>query len=301
MASIRHQFRIGFDTQFTINPGPHTTGIDAWCAEDVYAFSAATNLPIVVGSKACQIDVDLDETDPRLAKLYDAIWEKYQLKPSPWTIIPKAERHQYFGVRRKPTWTKRELDASELLWLKNTMIIGNNKDATPEEWAREEYVVSVDSKQNSKTQFGSLSPFMAMAVAEPLRSQLLDAGLIGLDLPPVVFVPRSKPVRKPLWALRSSVILPRPANLLQGEHGNPVEPNTEWACMWDDGGIYPPVLHYRSAEIEKIGRFDIALTFERVGITVQGAFRQCIVSQKFRQVFDTLKVKGVNYVPVDVR
>ena len=299
MPRIIHDLRI---TQEGRNePGPHCGGLWVRTNDEIRELSDASGFPLWPHTPDnLRLVLEVDESDPRLAKLYKAIWEKYQLKPSPWTIIPTAERHRYFGVRRKPTWTKQELDASELLWLKNTLIIGTNKDATPEEWAREDYVAAVDSKQNSKTQFGSLSPFMALAVAEPLRSQVLDAGLTGLHLPPVVFVPRSKPVRKPLWALRSSVMLPRAGNLLQGEHGNEVEPNTEWACMWDDGGMYPPVLHYQRAEIEQLGRFDIALTYERVGITVQGAFRQCIVSQRFREVFATLNVKGVTYVPVDV-
>jgi hypothetical protein len=100
--------------------------------------------------------------------------------------------------------------------------------------------------------------------------------------------------------LRSKVILPPPLNLLLGEHGHPVEPNTEWWCWWDDGARDPVTLRYERAKMEALGPFDIAMTNERVGQTEQGAYRQCIVSQRFREVMTRLKVRGVRYVPVEL-
>lgn len=79
-----------------------------------------------------------------------------------------------------------------------------------------------------------------------------------------------------------------------------MEPNTEWWCWWDDGGREPAVLRYQRAEVEALDAFDMAVTFERVGQTEQGAYRQCIVTQRFREVMMKLNVKGVDYVPVEL-
>jgi hypothetical protein len=198
------------------------------------------------------------------------------------------------------TWSKKEINSSELLWLRASRLIATHAEKGLDQLAREDYVAKVDSRLNSGVQFGSLMPFTALAVAEPLRSQLLEENPRGLHLPPVCFLPEARKVGKPLWAVRSRVVMPRPLNLLQGEQGNPVEPNTEWWCWWDDGGRDPAVLRYQRTEVEALGPFDIAMTFERVGQTEQGAYRQCIVTQRFREVMGKLKVKGVDYVPVEL-
>jgi len=126
-----------------------------------------------------------DENDPRLRRLYDALWELYHLKPSPRSVIPIDERGLYFGVWRIVAWTKKELDACELLWLRNKLIIATHANATAEQLERETYVAELDHRQRSGTQFGNLMPFTALAVAEPLRAQLLAAELSGLSLPAV--------------------------------------------------------------------------------------------------------------------
>ena len=280
--------------------GPDSTGIWASSIDEVVELGSKAKIGVSLNEGVAKLEVNLEAQDPRLTMLYEAIWEKYRLKPSRWNIIPKAEQGNYFGVRRKVTWTKREIDACEMLWLRHKLTIANNRDATPEQWQNEEYVAGVDEKQRSSVQFGSLCPFTGLAVADPLRTQLLESGLKGLHLPPVIFVPPEARVKKPLWALKSTVILPRPLNLLQGEHGSEPEPNTEWACWWDDGGKRPEVLRFRRSEVDEVGPFDIAMTYERVGITVQGAYRQCIVTQRFRAMMTRLKVKGVDYVPVEL-
>jgi hypothetical protein len=269
--------------------------------EEVRVLSQLSDLPLLPHSPdiLC-LAVELDENDPRLAKLYESIWEKYRLRPSPHHVVSASERHLYFGVRRMVTWSKKEINTSELLWLRASKLIATHGEKNSDQLAREEYVAKLDSRQNSGVQFGSLMPFSALAVAEPLRSQLLGENLRGLHLPPVSFVPEDRKVGKPLWAVRSRVVMPRPLNLLQGEEGTPVEPNTEWWCWWDDGGCDPAVLRYQRAEVEALSPFDIAITFERVGQTEQGACRQCIVTPRFREVMMKLNVKGVDYVPVEL-
>ena len=301
MPSIQHCFRISINFRYPAAPGPSTNGINAANGEDVDEIGVKAGLEVSGGEVGRQIEIDLDEKDPRLLGLYEAIWEKYQLKPSPHQVLPVSERHLYFGVRRKVTWSKNEINASEWLCLQNTLLIAADACCrTNEQLSREDYVAERDPRQRSAVQFGSLMPFTGLAVAEPLRSLLIAEELQGLHLPAVRFVSKAGGIIKPLWALRSKVILPPPLNLLLGEHGHPVEPNTEWWCWWDDGARDPVTLRYERAEMEALGPFDIAMTNERVGQTEQGAYRQCIVSQRFREVMTRLKVRGVRYVPVEL-
>lgn len=299
MSQIIHDFRITQDSDNL--PGPHTGGIDVRTNEEVRTLSELSGLPLWPQTPDhLRLVVRIDSEDSRLARLYDAIWQRYGLKPSPWHVVPQEQRHLYFGVRRKISWSKKEIDACELLWLRNTRLIANQPTRTREQIDSEAYVANVDGRLRSGVQFGSLMPFTALAVAEPLRSQMEEAALVGLWMPAVQFVPESRKVPKPLWALRSSIVLPRAVNLLQGEDGHAVEPNTEWWCWWDDGGRDPAVLRFRRVEIAAVSSFDIAMTFEKVGHTEEGAYRQCIVSQRFREVMTKLKVKGVDYVPVEL-
>ena len=280
--------------------GPDSTGIWASSAAEVVELGKASQLPVSLNEGVAKLEVNLAEQDPRLAKLYEAIWQKYGLTPSPWHIIPVAERHKYFGVHRKVAWNKEEIDACDYLRLGSSQIIATHHDPSEEELLREDYVVENDARQKTKTQFGHFMPFHALAVAEPMRSHLLEAGLKGLHLPPVVFVPPERKVHKPLWALKSHVILPQALNPLVNSKGEEVVPNTQWWCWWEDGGRRPEVLRYDRYALEALGSFDIAMTLERVSTSRVRSFRWCIVSQRFREVLTNLKVKGVDYMPVEL-
>lgn len=282
----------------TLFRGPDSTGIWAASAEDVIELGEASSLPVSLNQGVAKLEFIGDESDSRLIQLYEAIWNKYGLRPKLHHVIPLEDRNAYFGLRRNVRWSKSEIDESELLWLRNKKLIATHASRNPDQLAREEYVASLDSKQRSSVQFGSLMPFTALGVAEPLRTKLIAKELKGLYLPSIIFVPEKQALQKPLWGLRSSVILPNALNLLQGEHGNPIAPNSEWWCWWDDGGRDPVELRYDRAAVEELGCFDIAMTSERVGQTEQGAYRQCVVSQKFRKTLTDLNVKGVDYVPV---
>lgn len=297
MPQVIHDFRITVDA---LNPtGPYSGGLRVQTSEEVEALSCVCGLPLWPHTPDDpRLVLELDENDPRLTKLYATIWNRYGIKPSPSFVVPVADRHLFFGVKRKLTWSRKEIDACELLWLRSTQLIAKHASRTQEQLEHEDYVAELDSRQRSAVQFGSLMPFTALAVAEPLHSELLGAGLVGLNLPEVRFVPENRKAIKLLWALKSTVTLPRALNLLQGENGNAVEPNTEWWCWWDDGGRDPVVLRYPRAVVAGLKSFDIAMTLERVGQTEQGAYRQCIVTQRFREVMTKLKVKGVDYAPV---
>jgi len=294
MPTIRHTFSLRYNYRYPDDWGPNSIGLIARSLADIDEICTMAGID---NNEYRQIDVDLREDDPRLAKLYDAIHAKYELKPSHWHVIPVSERHRYFGVDKKVTWTDNEIDACELMQLQSWTSIGDQENGTEGQWEREEYVVRLDKKQNSKSQLGLLIPFHGLAVAEPLRSELLTANLAGLHLPPVVFVGRG-PVKKPLWALQSKVIMPDTLNMLQNEQGLPVAPNTEWGCFYDDGGRIPQTLRYKRAEVAALGSFDIAMTSARIANDRKAACRWCIVSQKFRAELKRQKVPSLSYVPV---
>ncbi len=253
------------------------------------------------GTSGRAIDVDLDENDPRLAMLYAAIEAKYQLKPSPHRVIPVADRQKYFGVSRKVEWTPSEINSAEFLLFSGSRQIASHANPDDEQWAREHYVAELDKKQYTAVQLGIMSPFQGIAVAEPLRTSLLAANLAGLNLTPVTFVGGGK-VKRPLWALKSHVILPDMLNPIQNGQGEVVAFDKKWdrfeSRHVDDGKCDPPVLRYRRAEMEALQPFDIAMTRARLGNGDKIAYRWCIVSQKFRTEMKRLKVPALGYAPV---
>jgi hypothetical protein len=298
MSSIRHNFSIYIYYPNETDWGPRSNGIAAKSTSDVEELGLVARLPVKeAGFSGRSMHVDLDEKDPCLAHLYEEIFAKYQIRPSHWHVIPDAERQRYFGVMRNVTWTAKEVDCCEFVQLRCCNSIGDQENGNEEQWAREEYVVRLNSKQNSKVQLGLLIPFHGLAVAEPLRSELLAANLIGLDFPPVIFMGGGK-VKKPLWALKSHVILPDTLNSLQNSQGLAVPPNTEWECHYDDGGRVPQTLRFKRDEVAALGPFDIAMTSARIANDRKAACRWCIVSQKFRAELKRLKIPGLSYVPV---
>ena len=293
MPTITHNFRLRFNYRFPDQWGPISLGLVARSLADIDEICAEAEIE---NNEHRQIEVRLNEEDPRLAKLYAAIEAKYQLKPSRWNTIPAPERQKYFGVKRRVAWTNKEIDQAELLRLESSKMIAEQEDGDEEQLAREDYVVLVDGKQYSKVQLGFLTPFNGLAVAEPLRSEMLQGELAAVHLPPVVFV--GGKVKKPLWALKSHVILPQTLNPFFNGLGEVVPPNTEWWSFWEDGGHDPPTLRYKREAVEALAPFDIAMTYERVGPGNARAYRACIVTQKFRAEMKRLKVPALSYVPV---
>ncbi|WP_395745060.1 hypothetical protein [Prosthecobacter sp.] len=298
MPKFKHTFSIRYNYRYPDDWGPNSIGIYAKSLKDIDDICAVADLE---NNEYRKIDVELDENDPRLVRLYKAIEEKYQFKPSPHTIVPMAERRSYFGVVRKVEWTAAEINEAEFLRFSATRQIAHHENPDDEQWEREDYVVELDKKQYTAVQLGLLSPFQGLAVAEPLKSGLLSSDLAGLNLTPVIFTGGGS-VKKPLWALKSHVVLPAMLNPLQNEHGEVVAADKPWARFEsrhvDDGNCDPPVLRYRRAEVQRLGHFDIAMTHARLGNGQKMAYRWCIVSQKFRAALKQLKVPALSYEPV---
>jgi hypothetical protein len=240
----------------------------------------------------------LPEDDPRLHWLIERINKSYGWKPSKWFNIPMEERSRYFGVRKNRQYSKKELEAEPFLHLHFAAnAIARHCDGTAEQIESEVYVAVADQFQTTKTQFGTLAPFVGLCVTEPLGRRLEGAGLKGLSFDPVVILPADQ-VKKPLLKLSSAVIAPRSLLPIVNESGHQIEPNTEWACYPDDGGYQPHEFKYRKEELKKFQEVDIAMSYERTGVSKARAYRWCIVSQRFRQVMAELKVRGTIYAPV---
>ncbi len=283
------QFTICYDPSNP--PGPFSIGIRARKPEEVDAFGLLINTQVAKNETTPnrQLRVELSEDDPRLQLLLERIENEYGWKPSKWFNIPLEERSRYFGVRKNREYSKRDLDGAAFLSLLAQKPIAGQKDGTAEQVDAEVYVAEADRLQSAKTQLGTLFPFHAYCITESLGRQLESAGLGGLSLEPVVILPADK-VKKPLFKLSSTFVAPRSLLPIVNEAGHQIEPNTEWACYLDGGGYQPYEFKYR--------REDIAMSYERTGVTKARSFRWCLVSQRFRQVVADLKVRGTLYSPV---
>jgi hypothetical protein len=291
------QFSICYDSGNP--PGPYSIGFRARSSEEVDLFGASINAAVSKNeiSPDRLLRVELSEGDPRLQILLERIESTYGWKPSKWLAIPLEQRSRFFGVQKLREYSKKDLDIAPFLCLHADKPIATREDGTAEHVEAEVYIAEADRLQTAKTQFGALFPFHGLCVAEPLGRQLQAAGLKGLALDPVVFLPPDK-VKKPLLKLSSTFIAPRSLLPLVNESGHQIEPNTEWACYLDDGGYHPHEFKYRTKELERFQEVDIAMSYERTGVTKARAYRWCIVSQRFRQVMGELKVPGVSYAPV---
>lgn len=292
------QFSISYDSSNA--PGPISIGMRARKPEDVDAFGSLINTPVAKNASSPDrlLRVELSEGDPRLQLLLERVERAYGWKPSKWFNIPREERSRYFGVRKNRQYSKKELDAVTFLHLHYAAnAIATHKDGTAEQVDNEVYVAEADRLQTTKTQFGTLAPFVGLCVTEPLGRRLEGAGLKGLSLDPVVILPADH-VKKPLLKLSSAVIAPRSLLPIVNESGHQIEPNTEWSCYLDDGGYQPHEFKYRQEELKRFREVDIAMSYERTGVTKARAYRWCLVSQRFREVMAELKVRGTIYAPV---
>jgi hypothetical protein len=256
--------------------------------------------------------VELFEGDPKLELLVQAIEKKLGYVPGPWLITPPEERHHFYSPRRTREYSEEDLDRASFLVLQCPVSIATQLDGTDEQVEKEVYVAEADEHQRSDVPFGILAPFHGLCAAESLARQLEQACLGGVSLEPVAFMRKKRPrnpltlaafvpqkrVSKPLKKLASSYIAPRSLLPVVNEQGYRVEPNTEWPCYLDDGGYVPQEFKYNKSDWEFFRTVDIALSYERTGVTKARAFRWCLVSQRFREVMGELKVPGVRYAPV---
>ena len=121
-------------------------------------------------------------------------------------------------------------------------------------------------------------------VSETVRKVLESGDLAGLFFRETVKKYANSPIVSPLWEIDSNIKLPKMVN-------SGLNPHSVVPCYWIDERPYrngEP--HYNQRDIEPLGEFDIARTFEQLG-----SEPALIVSQRFYQ--HCLK----NKIPLEVR
>lgn len=295
---VTWRFTISYDP--SNDAGTRSNGLFACNPNDVDEFAELIGLPASRNATTArrQLRIELIDSDPKLKRLLDAIAERYNYEPSRWFVVPEDYRNRFFGVRKNRTYDRKDLDGVPFLLLDFAAeSTATQMDGTEAQVEREVYVAAADYLQDSDVQFGTLMPFHGLCVAEPLAGRLEQADLKGLLLEPVVILPAAE-VRKPLKKLSSSFVGPRSLVTVVNEQGREVEPNTEWSCYLDDGGYHPHEFRYLNSDLGFFDQVDIAMSYERTGVSKARSFRWCLVSQQFRRVMDELKVPGVRYAPV---
>jgi hypothetical protein len=244
-----------------------------------------------------QLRVELFEGDPQLRRLLKHIKDRYGCQPSESFVVPLEKRERCFGVRKIRQYEKQDLDRATFLHLDFAAEpIATQIDGTNDQVESEVYVGEADDLQSSTVQFGNLMPFHGLCVSDNLGRQLEQAGLQGLSLENALILPEQD-ARKALKKLSSSVIAPRSLLPLVNDQGHAVAANTEWPCYLDDG-YQPHEFKYGNTDLDSFRGLDIAVSYERTGVSKARAFRWCLISQRFRQVMRELQIPGVRYAPV---
>lgn len=252
---------------------------------------------------------------PEWLDLKNFLCRELRLTEKKSSCLNDDELDVHYAPRMCAEYSKQELSNSAYLRL--LPFWGKEIGYLDHQTEDERYVAALDRRQKNKHQFGVLFPTEAIAFADPLKSQIEQAGLQHLRFESIMLVeqrllderqrlgpdaavvmvpaPASK-ILKPLWKLTSHVVLPRFLYpLTQGN--SPFNGDLAKGCGYDNGNSGLG-LKYRRDDIALLEPFDVAVTTERLGIHKDHCFRSIIVSQKFRRTMIKLGVKAAEYEPV---
>lgn len=131
-------------------------------------------------------------------------------------------------------------------------------------------------------------------VNDDFKNELVAENLLGLTFLPVLW-DYPKKAKGNFWQISSDIAMP--ACLLPVI--NVPQTRQPWTT-YDDGGHFPQELVFRQSEVKAIEPFDVALTSpeEAIHCGPNSWTRNVIVSQRFRQVLNKLKVTNAELVPV---
>jgi len=280
---------------------PIETGIQAKSAEDVYLFAEIIGKDLDVRyttsqGEYCRLDIELEENSGTLNKVYDKIEELYGYKPCELLIRPPDQYEKYFGVQRYISFVESELDMAEYLCVNSTKLIGEGVYRRPPNEVEKE-IYSLSRKRRNKRLIGYISEYNTLAVDQKFKDLLMLESILGIDL--------NKKVLKDdkLWLLWSSVLMPPCLTELIKNNGLTCTEDQEWEefeVRNFETRYDAPLLKYSRRDMESIEPFDIALTKERVYGDYYSAYRLVIVSQSFRQLMKKLKIKDLDYTPVEL-
>lgn len=144
---------------------------------------------------------------------------------------------------------------------------------------------------------GAIRPFgSVVAVNQSLRDELDHAKLVGLQWTEL----RARGGKKDhlsVWRMMSSVVLPDSPIPLKNTYGDPLDGDIEKGCQYCSP--YREVeLAYDKESMRVLGEFDAALTKEHIGNYMGACFQELVISQRFRAVLESKKLRGIKYTPV---
>jgi hypothetical protein len=122
-------------------------------------------------------------------------------------------------------------------------------------------------------------------VSEKVRRLLESESFVGPQFGEVVLQGKSiNASPDPFWELKSSIVLPKMANVHQFIHPGMTEPEPfrgdySITIMLDDPPFNKGEVHYRRSDLAKLGQFDIGRTFEKY----MEPHEALVVSQRFYQ------------------
>lgn len=170
-----------------------------------------------------------------------------------------------------PHYEKADLQAAPLLWLLggSKMFKGINSKQRDEVGR----IVLPATEAKATIKIASVFPEPWIVVSSATRRLLESADLIGIDYEEVAIKGHSIHVAcEPFWELSTTLVLPKMANSVI--YPEPAYGHTAYTIQ--DPCVEP---HYRQSELEPLGLFDIARTFERT----RNGSQEMIVSQRFYQ------------------
>ena len=248
-----------------------------------------TSKPFAPEADYCIYSVQLDENDP----IHGKVWQIFREHGIDLDSVPG------FLPNRVRTYTEKELDCYQLFALRPTKgpYIANfdGPEDKPD-------VLMVDKLQNNKQEFSFIPQSRVFYASAPARDHLNAQNLIGLEWVDAVF-DRPEKVIKPLFRLRSSVTMPKCLTRLIDDWGNDAgipAAGYSGGRDWDNGGYRPPEMTFRRSEVAALGKFDVALSQEVVGLLAKWYRPEVIISQRFRQILSRMKHTTVGFNPVNL-
>lgn len=246
------------------------------------------------------LNVNLPEDAPQLITLVEAIEERCGFSPNNTGVILPENRGKEYWLKKERTFSKKEINEAEYLALWSFASLADIKDPTYEEFVQEHYVMK--KRKNNKYPLGLLGQFQYMCVTTEMKKVLQSKDIIGLNLENKITNSND------LWSFWSDLRTPRCLLPYVDQNSRVIaNPNdlsdfleNKFQCrQFLDGGYTPFQFQFESSELKKMGRFDIAMTQERLGSTgLYMRHRVPIISQKFRQILLDLKVKKLEFDPV---
>lgn len=240
-----------------------------------------------------------DVADPNLAVALEMVESITGLTP----LTSKLDRHQrknWFFCQLERVFDRKDITQAPLLKLLAKKEVAYQAPAHHPE----AYVLRADAKlKNSKWHYGYVDVHEAPLCDDHLRHQLEAENLRGLRFDAVGYSPPEKAHYRTLWRMTSSIEMPRLRTPLVDCDGKPfVGPlgnqQSGYGCYPGDGIASPAILRFSQEEVAATGPFDTAVTQERIGSWDATAYRAMIVSQRFREVFERLKIPGAEFIPV---